>query len=181
MVWPAVELRHLPAEETPRFLERKENKRGKAGSVKLINKEWILTRCKLNESTGCWDWGWAIGEDGYAKSNIRGNHPPMHRVAFMLWRGPIPEGLWVLHKCDNPKCCNPNHLFLGDAKTNIIDCITKGRMSHATHVTTKRRTKTQVIEIRNDPRSTRALSKVLGLGESIIRKIRLRQTYAWVQ
>ena len=48
-------------------------------------------------------------------------------MAWELCRGSIPEGMFVLHRCDNPGCCNPNHLFLGSQRINVEDMITKGR------------------------------------------------------
>ncbi|MGH7024521.1 MAG: HNH endonuclease signature motif containing protein [Caulobacteraceae bacterium] len=50
-----------------------------------------------------------------------------HRLAWELANGPIPDGLLILHKCDNPVCCNPDHLFLGTAADNHADCAAKGR------------------------------------------------------
>lgn len=50
-----------------------------------------------------------------------------HRVSWMMLRGPIPEGMLVLHKCDNRKCVNPNHLFIGAQSDNVHDMLTKGR------------------------------------------------------
>ncbi len=52
-----------------------------------------------------------------------------HRAAWMMWKGDIPEGICVLHKCDNPKCINPEHLFLGTRIDNNIDKFKKGRQS----------------------------------------------------
>ncbi len=50
-----------------------------------------------------------------------------HRIAYELTYGPIPPGLLVCHRCDNPPCCRPDHLFLGDKRANALDCVAKGR------------------------------------------------------
>jgi predicted HTH domain antitoxin len=55
-----------------------------------------------------------------------------HKVAWILTNGPIPNGLMVCHKCDNPPCCNPNHLFLGTQTENMQDALAKGRHGHGT-------------------------------------------------
>lgn len=57
------------------------------------------------------------------------NNRTAHRLAWEFARGPIPEGQWVLHRCDNPPCCNPSHLFLGTQTENDADRTTKGRSS----------------------------------------------------
>lgn len=78
----------------------------------------------------CWEWTGSIQSNGYGQFGNNNKSPMLpHRVAFTLMSGPIPHGICVLHKCDNRKCCNPAHLFLGTHQDNSNDCIAKGRIS----------------------------------------------------
>lgn len=74
----------------------------------------------------CWNWTGNI-TGGYGQFKYSGKAIPAHRFAYRVYRGEIPEGLWVLHDCDNPICVNPNHLFLGTAQDNTNDMVSKGR------------------------------------------------------
>lgn len=77
--------------------------------------------------TACWPWTASVDRKGYGRINLDGTQTGAHRVAWMLTNGAIPGGQWVLHKCDNPPCCNPAHLFLGDHAANMADMRAKGR------------------------------------------------------
>jgi len=78
--------------------------------------------------SGCWEWtGARGGKMKYGVIRIKGRLYKTHRIAYELAYGPIPEGKIVCHRCDNPPCCNPGHLFLGTYTDNVIDCIQKGR------------------------------------------------------
>lgn len=87
---------------------------------------------KVDRSGGpdaCWPWTGAKQPKGYGRLWNRGRVDGAHRVAWELANGePVPEGRHVLHHCDNPPCCNPAHLFLGDYDANMQDCASKGRL-----------------------------------------------------
>lgn len=69
----------------------------------------------------CWIWEKMVTKKGYGTVTYHQKHMRAHRVAYILFRGEIPEGMLVCHKCDNPSCCNPSHLFLGTNADNMKD------------------------------------------------------------
>lgn len=85
---------------------------------------------KLATECGCWFWGGTWNpRSGYGIFKAQGHQLGAHRVSWMVFRGPIPDGLQVLHKCDTRCCINPNHLFVGTQDDNIKDAVSKGRMA----------------------------------------------------
>lgn len=78
--------------------------------------------------SGCWEWTASRFPKGYGRFRINGRTLQAHRIAYEMTYGPIPEGDWcVCHRCDNPPCVNPAHLFLGTKSDNALDMIRKGR------------------------------------------------------
>jgi hypothetical protein len=75
----------------------------------------------------CWEWNGARSADGYGQKRIARTLYFTHRLAYEWANGRISNGLHVLHRCDNPPCCNPDHLYAGTNKDNIADSVRKGR------------------------------------------------------
>lgn len=76
--------------------------------------------------SGCWEWLGCRNIKGYGQQTVNGKPKSVHRIAWEARYGST-NGLWVLHKCDNPACYNPDHLFLGTAQDNVKDMWAKGR------------------------------------------------------
>lgn len=82
---------------------------------------------KTDKTSGCWLWRGASVPRGYGVIYFNGRQTYTHRVSYELHVGPIPDGLFVLHRCDVPACVNPDHLFIGSAADNVADMMAKGR------------------------------------------------------
>lgn len=86
----------------------------------------LMSKCRVTES-GCWEWTGYCHDNGYGETAFRGRGRPIHRLMWMIERGPVPKGMDVMHKCDNAPCFNPDHLELGTRKQNLDDCVARGR------------------------------------------------------
>lgn len=93
--------------------------------VSLIAPEAFWSR--VDKSGDCWLWTKFVNSNGYGRLTYRRKQYSAHRIAFLLAVGDIPPGLNVLHRCDNPPCVRPDHLFLGTQADNMRDMAQKNR------------------------------------------------------
>ncbi len=86
----------------------------------------LLGNYKVNEITGCWEWQSTLSTTGYGLIKVFGKFTQCHRYSYELHKGAIPEGLFVLHACDNKLCINPGHLSVGDRYQNLKEAMERG-------------------------------------------------------
>lgn len=141
-----------------------------------MKKEKILE--KINANIGnddCWNWDEYFSTNGYGQVRYNGPHQQVHRVAWELMVGEIPDGLCVLHKCDNRKCYNPTHLFLGTKKDNAVDKVNKNRQLKGPDIYGAKLNYDIVAEIRSKyipyKYTTYRLAKEYGVGQVQIYRI----------
>jgi len=116
----------------------------------------------------CWIWKGPVQTGGYGRFGYKGVHYSTHRLAYILANGKIPKGMHVCHKCDNPPCCNPAHLFLGSRSDNRIDCVLKGRDPKA------KLNPQKVLEIRSlrvNGMSTRNIAKQINISRWVVKDV----------
>ena len=87
---------------------------------------------KVDKSGECWEWTGSFTSRGYGKMGICRMTKSAHRLSAEIHFGPIPDGMVVMHTCDNPSCVRPEHLRIGTYKENTRDCVNKGRIAHGT-------------------------------------------------
>lgn len=96
------------------------------GSMTAV--EWFFYYGWVETAAGCWEWRHKFDpHGGYGLVQCDGQEFRCHRISFEVFKGPIPDGMKVLHSCDNRPCINPVHLFLGSDADNVADMDAKGR------------------------------------------------------
>jgi hypothetical protein len=104
---------------------------------------------KVDKTDNCWNWKAGCFTSGYGQFYINRSSKGAHRVSFELFhKRTIAEGMYILHSCDNPKCCNPTHLSEGTPKENSTDMCNKSRSAKGSLQGCSKLTEKQVLEIR---------------------------------
>jgi len=147
-------------------------------------------KVKTASSLDCWTWNGCRNEKGYGLFYFNGRTKGAHRVSWILAYGEILNGMYVLHRCDNPSCVNPFHLFLGTAKDNTADAIAKGRYPQITATGINRArgerngqcklTADEVKSIRESSGTRAQLAIKFNVSESTIRNIKRRRKWAHI-
>jgi len=132
----------------------------------------------------CWEWKAYKTPEGYGQFGVKNIIFKAHRVAWMLHTGDtLYNGEFVLHKCDNPSCVNPNHLFLGNNQLNMADKASKGR-SNGELNNSHKLTEQQVIQIRQAHQNGTTkykLARKYDVSNGCITKIVTRQTWRHIE
>jgi hypothetical protein len=128
----------------------------------------------------CWEWTGAR-RGGYGVIQHQYQILGAHRVAYEIANGPIPEGMFVCHACDNRGCVNPAHLFLGTPADNTMDAVEKGRHAFGERNGCSRLTEEQVLKIRVSRKSQGALAREFGVTQANISSIKCGKTWAHVE
>ena len=139
-------------------------------------RQWPSTESKferlVDKGPGCWTWTGRVNNRGYGVVTHDRRPQYTHRVAWQLAYGPIPEGMGVLHRCDNPPCVRPEHLFLGDQKINGEDMAAKDRSTHGSKNPHAKLTEADVVDICQGGAPAAVLAERYGVHVNTIWRIR---------
>lgn len=144
--------------------------------------ERLEAQCIPEPNTGCWLWLGSAQPQGYGRlwTDRVFRNEPAHRAAYRTWVGPIPDGLWVLHRCDVRPCINPAHLFLGTSQDNIDDKVRKGRTYGGERHNFAKLSAKQVVEVRrlfDSKHPTMSIARQYGLKRDAVLSIGHRTSW----
>lgn len=125
----------------------------------------------------CKPWEKALNSKGYGKRKFRGKTVGAHRAAWIEEHGDVPDGLFVLHRCDNRPCTEPRHLFLGTQQDNLDDMAAKGRGTQGGRNNTTKLTEADVLAIRASGLGSHALALQYGVRRYTIQCILAGKTW----
>lgn len=127
-----VEICEKPTKKSDKYCSMHRARLSRTGTLDRKSvKEKFMDKCEPVTECGCWIWLGTINTNGYGRISLTGRKEQAHRYSFVLFKGKLAAGMQVNHKCDNPLCVNPDHLYAGTQKQNIRDCIDRGRFKGA--------------------------------------------------
>lgn len=135
----------------------------------------FLSKIKVVEN-GCHEWQSTLNKQGYGKFWFEGKQVPAHRMAYELLIGEIPKGMCVCHHCDNPKCVNPDHLFVGTHADNFQDMLSKGRQWGNRKLSTEAVGEILTL-IQLGKYSQQSIAERYGISQITVSRLKLRQRH----
>jgi hypothetical protein len=156
---------------------------GKRKLKSLADELW--SHCVVGDKDACWEWQGGKTSSGYGQLYYRMQQHKTHRLSYELHYGPIPGGMSILHKCDNPPCCNPNHLCLGTRADNVADMCHKkrndGPRGEECHTAKLTESDIPVIrQMREDGMTLMAIAAIYGISSDSISHVVRRKTWKHV-
>lgn len=154
-----------------------------------VDSDWVSRFfAKVEKQEGaCWNWFGAKTPKGYGQIKIPRTRRQVqsHRLSWEIHRGEIPKNLCVLHKCDNPACVNPDHLFLGTKKDNARDMVSKGRHCYGerqgSHKLSEKDVRSILAMVADGKMSQAKIAKAFGIGPMQVSRIKTGKRWAHLQ
>lgn len=126
----------------------------------------------VSKKEGCWEWGGYKDKDGYGKLRVGKTNRSAHRISWELHHGEIPPSLFVLHKCNNPSCVRPDHLYVGDQFDNMRDRTVSGNAPRGESHPNCKFSSEVVSAVRSAGGTYRQISRIFGISESQVGNIK---------
>lgn len=150
-------------------------------------KDTVLSRIMFytEKTDTCWNWTGGKNSSGYGCLNTKNGSELAHRLSYDEFNGDIPSGSFICHKCDNPGCVNPEHLFLGTSKDNYDDMVSKGRNTNkGSNQHNSKLKEGDVLEIRRllaEGKKLNYIAAIYGVTFQAISRIKTRKIWRWLK
>ena len=154
-----------------------------ANPPKVIDDQFFADRVTVNPQTGCHEWRLNLNCGGYGTLKHKQKRWSAHRFAWAYKNGKIPDGKIVCHHCDNRKCINPEHLFLGTTQDNVNDKMQKNRFKPSRGESNgyAKLSGQAVAAIRKDPRPQRRIAQEYGISQANVSLIKNNKGWAHIE